>query len=137
MEITIGVCSGHLLQNGICLLKSLFFSVDVDGFLSNVSHWIGDFFWTNQIAMMFIGTEYACLLRSLDEDAVRIFILIAELIWNKERESSVIAVWVIEDNTWYVAAGCIFHLVHIWYVRFSNAKVWMLSLNGGDGLREW
>ena len=59
VEVSVGVCSGHLLQNGICL-QSLFFSVDMDGFLSNVSHWIGDFFWTNQTPVLFIGTEYVC-----------------------------------------------------------------------------
>ena len=54
VEISVGVWSGHLLQNGICLQSSLC-SVDMDGFLSNVSHWIGDFFWTNQTAVLFIG----------------------------------------------------------------------------------
>ena len=57
-EISVDVCSGHLLQNGICLLQALFFSVDMDGFLNNVSHWIGDFFWTNQTAVYW---DWVCL----------------------------------------------------------------------------
>ena len=44
VRISVGVCSGHLLQNEICLLQSLFFFVDMDGFLNNVSRWIGDSF---------------------------------------------------------------------------------------------
>ena len=58
MEITIGVCSGHLLQNGICL-QSLFFYVDVDGFLSNVSHWIGDSF--ERIRLLCCSLDWVCL----------------------------------------------------------------------------
>ena len=46
VEISVDVCSSHLLQNGICLLQFSLSSVDMDGFLNNVSHWIGDFFWT-------------------------------------------------------------------------------------------
>ena len=58
VRISVDVCSGHLLQNEICLLQSSLSSVDMDGFLINVSHWIGDFFWTNQTAVYW---DWVCL----------------------------------------------------------------------------